>query len=208
VARQRAQAGRALLAAYPQTDLIVCDDGLQHRALQHDLSICVFDERGVGNGWMLPAGPLRERSAAVTWTLFNGAPREVPVTASQGAHSLRRQLADHALRADGSRLPLRELLGKPVHALAGVARPDAFFSMLEQAGLTLARTSALPDHHVFGSDDFPAERSPWLVCTEKDAVKLWKTAPHALAVPLRVDLPTSLLHSLDSQLQKWRARPL
>ena len=53
-------AARALLAAYPECDLILSDDGLQHCQMQRDLEICVFDERGVGNGWLLPAGPLRE----------------------------------------------------------------------------------------------------------------------------------------------------
>src|SRR5436190_417423 len=60
VAPARAQAARALLDAYPATQFIVCDDGLQHYGLQRDIEICVFDERGIGNGWLLPAGPLRE----------------------------------------------------------------------------------------------------------------------------------------------------
>jgi len=60
VARQRIDAARALLAAYPDTDILVCDDGLQHHALARDLEVCVFNSDGVGNGWLLPAGPLRE----------------------------------------------------------------------------------------------------------------------------------------------------
>ena len=60
VARQRTQALRALLAAHPETTVVICDDGLQHYALQRDLEIAAFDDRGTGNGWLLPAGPLRE----------------------------------------------------------------------------------------------------------------------------------------------------
>jgi tetraacyldisaccharide 4'-kinase len=60
VARQRAQAAKALLAAYPGTQVIIADDGLQHYALQRDFEVCVFDDRGVGNGWLMPAGMLRE----------------------------------------------------------------------------------------------------------------------------------------------------
>ncbi|MEH6436718.1 tetraacyldisaccharide 4'-kinase, partial [Massilia sp. DD77] len=60
VGRRRAEAGRALLAAYPDVDVLIADDGLQHYALARDLEIVLFDGRGVGNGWTLPAGPLRE----------------------------------------------------------------------------------------------------------------------------------------------------
>ena len=60
VGKNRFEAGRDLLAHNPQLQVIVCDDGMQHLGLKHDLALCVFDERGVGNGWLLPAGPLRE----------------------------------------------------------------------------------------------------------------------------------------------------
>src|SRR5665647_1977880 len=60
VAVHRFEAARALLAHYPEAQLIICDDGRQHRSLHRDLEICVFDERGIGNGFLLPAGPLRE----------------------------------------------------------------------------------------------------------------------------------------------------
>jgi tetraacyldisaccharide 4'-kinase len=60
VAPRRADAARALLAAHPSTRVIVSDDGLQHYGLERDVEVCVFDERGIGNGWLLPAGPLRE----------------------------------------------------------------------------------------------------------------------------------------------------
>src|SRR5512139_1410138 len=60
VARRRIEAAHALLQAYPQTDVLVSDDGLQHYALARDIEICVFDDRGAGNGLLLPAGPLRE----------------------------------------------------------------------------------------------------------------------------------------------------
>ncbi|RYY51787.1 MAG: tetraacyldisaccharide 4'-kinase, partial [Comamonadaceae bacterium] len=60
VAARRAEAARALLAAYPATRVLLSDDGLQHHAMARDIEICVFDRRGIGNGWLLPAGPLRE----------------------------------------------------------------------------------------------------------------------------------------------------
>ena len=60
VAARRIEAARELLLKHPTTQIIICDDGLQHLRLHRDLDICVFDDRGAGNGWLLPAGPLRE----------------------------------------------------------------------------------------------------------------------------------------------------
>src|SRR3954466_16098283 len=90
VAARRAQAARALLQAHPQTQVIVSDDGLQHYALRRDIEICVFAERGPGNGFRLPAGPLRE-----------GWPRKVDLVLGNGGHRIQRRLAPWAQRADG-----------------------------------------------------------------------------------------------------------
>lgn len=222
VARQRAQAGRALLAAHPDTDVLVCDDGLQHLALARDLEVVVFDARGCGNHWLLPAGPLREpwpRSPAaarepwpgspvdprepgprpaelVLWT-EPPAPDQAPAPAAFGAT---RALAEHALRADGGRPPLADLRGQPLTALAGIARPEAFFAMLRAAGLTLTDTLALPDHYDFDSCSRLLDGRQNLICTEKDAVKLWRHRPDALAVPLRLQVPAAFFAALDERL--------
>lgn len=193
VAPGRAQAGRALLQTYPATQVIVSDDGLQHHALARDLEICVFDARGIGNGWLLPAGPLRE-----PW------PRPVDLVLAHGdppgiaAHRMERTLADEAVRADGTRLPLAQLRG-PVHAVAGIAQPETFFAMLRGAGVPLAATHALPDHDDFsGVPAWPADAT--LVCTEKDAAKLWRTRPDAWAVPLQVAIPDAFWQAFDRLL--------
>lgn len=204
VAARRADAGRALLAAHPDCDILVCDDGLQHLALARDLEIVVFDARGIGNGWLLPAGPLREpwpRAAdLVLWTepATNG--RAQPsANGPSPAFQARRALAHQALRVDGSRLPLVELRGRPLVAVAGIARPEAFFAMLRAAGLTLARTIALPDHHDF--DDWARpDTNQALICTEKDAPKLWRRDASALAVPLKLQVPPEFLAALDQRL--------
>ena len=194
VARRRVEAGRALLRAYPATRVIVSDDGLQHHALARDVEICVFDGRGVGNGWLLPAGPLRE-----PW------PRRVDLVLAHGnppgieGHRMERTLAPFALRADGTRKPLAELRAMPLHAMAGIANPEVFFAMLREAGLTLAATRALPDHHDFAdAADFPQDAT--LVCTEKDAVKLWRVRPDAWAVPLQVAIPAAFWRAFDALL--------
>ncbi len=212
VDRQRATAARALLAKYPATDVIVCDDGLQHLALARDLEVCVFNDQGVGNGFLLPAGPLREPwPRVVDFVLL---PDTVaPPAGPAPAFALRRGLADHAVGADGSMVPLHTLRGQPVHALAAIARPQDFFGMLQARGLTLARTSALPDHHDFagwrdgdGAGSAQDEPQP-LLCTSKDAVKLWSLRPDALAVPLEVGLDPAFFAAIDARLAALLPRP-
>ncbi|MDD2919038.1 tetraacyldisaccharide 4'-kinase [Rhodoferax sp.] len=181
VAARRAQAGRALLDQHPHIQLIVCDDGLQHLHLQRDLEIGVFDDRGVGNGFLLPAGPLREPwPRALDMMLHTG---QQPAFA--GGYRASRSLANHALRADGSRVALADLVtGKPLLAVAAIARPEAFFAMLRAQGLPLAKTIAMPDHADFSRWAGNADGACTVLCTEKDAVKLWGREPDALAVPL------------------------
>ncbi len=195
VGASRLEAARALRQAHPEVQLLVCDDGLQHLALQRDLEICVMDERGTGNGWLLPAGPLREPwPRAVDLLLFtDGQPRP-------GAHSARRALAAQVVNGQGQTRPLRDFLGAPVEAVAGLARPEAFFSMLRAQGLSLAQTHALPDHHGF-ADWQPSGSGRPLLCTEKDAVKLWRHAPQAWAVPLALELDPDFWRAIQAWLQ-------
>lgn len=197
VARQRAAAGLALLAAHPATDILVCDDGLQHLALARDIEICVFNDDGAGNGWLLPAGPLRE-----PW------PRDVDLVLHAGPapggpapqFALVRRLATQAVNATGRRVPLEQLRGEPLHALAAIARPQDFFGMLRAAGLSPASEEALPDHYDFSSWKRPSDKYLHLICTEKDAVKLWPAHPDALAVPLAVHIPPAFFDALDTRL--------
>jgi tetraacyldisaccharide 4'-kinase len=183
VARQRAAAGRALLARHPAVDLIVCDDGLQHLALGRDLSIAVFDERGIGNGWLLPAGLLRE-----PWPPSTGSPhrhgllllqrrKEAPeielATVGIPTFGAERRLADEMYNLAGERAALTTLRDQPLTALAGIARPSAFFGMLRERGLTLALEAPLHDHADATSyRDLLSRLNGLVICTEKDAVKL------------------------------------
>ncbi len=205
VACRRIEAARALLARRAQTQVIICDDGLQHLALQRDLDICVFDDRGVGNGLLLPAGPLRE-----TW------PRPVDLILHSGTQpafagfTAPRALAPYAVRADQSQVALEQLTQRgasPLLAVAAIAKPEDFFAMLRAQGLVLDQTIALPDH-----DDFAgwvaADHKHWTVlCTEKDAVKLWHRQPDALAVPLIVTPEAGFLAELDARLAPLLAAP-
>ena len=199
VARRRAEAGQALLQAYPDVNVLICDDGLQHLALARDIEVCVFDARGIGNGWLLPAGPLRE-----SW------PREVDLMLQTstdtnpwpaGAYGARRSLAPNAVRADGTLVPLASLQGEPVTALAGIAQPQAYFDMLCAAGLNIQHTFALPDHDDFENLPTLPDAQTTLLCTEKDSAKLWRHHPNALATPLMLRVPDAFLENLEAKLR-------
>lgn len=202
VARRRIEAARALLAAHPEVNILVSDDGLQHLALARDIEICVFGDRGLGNGLLLPAGPLRE-----PW------PRYVDLVLHTGqqpaftGHAARRALASTAVDASGRSIAL-DGLRAPLVAVAGTAQPQAFFDMLGARGLSLARADALPDHaglsdyadwHAALRQEFSDGRVT-VLCTEKDALKLWAVCPEALAVPLVFELPQAFLDEFDRLL--------
>ena len=176
VARRRIDAARDLCAAHAEVDVLVADDGLQHLALARDVQVIVFDERGVGNGWQLPAGPLRQpvpRHVPVnSHVLYNAARASTPWPGALA----QRQLAGAALLQDWWRgtppslQPLLALRGRRVLAAAGMAAPERFFAMLRDAGLQ-PTALPLPDHHTFEQLPWPADTKDVLI-TEKDAVKL------------------------------------
>lgn len=195
VARLRAQAAQALLSQHPATQVIVCDDGLQHLALQRDIELCVFDDRGVGNGFLQPAGPLREPwPRPVDLVLHTG---EHPAFAGYRAH---RQLAAVAHNGHGETCPIDVLRQQAWHALAGIAHPERFFSMLQDLGLDVPQTTALPDHHDFRLGLPPTQAGLGLLCTEKDAHKLWAIRPDAWALPLQFEPEPAFWADLQPRL--------
>jgi tetraacyldisaccharide 4'-kinase len=175
VGRDRVAAARALLAAHPDLALIISDDGLQHWRLPRQLSVLVFDERGLGNGRLLPAGPLRQRrrlSDEPQLVLYNAECASTPLP----GHGSRRQLAGAiALQEWWAGKPadpqaLQRLRGRPIAAAAGMAQPERFFAMLRDRGLEIVPIP-LPDHHDYASLPWPPGTAEVLI-TEKDAVKL------------------------------------
>lgn len=176
VGRDRVAAARLLLAQHPRVDVIVSDDGLQHLALARCAQVLVFDARGVGNGWLLPAGPLRERLPqqipARTLVLYNALTPSTPLPGTLARSSLGGLVAlDAWWRGEPATAgALQALRGTPVVAAAGVANPDRFFAMLRQADLAI-QPLPLPDHHAYTTLPWPADTQD-VVLTEKDAVKL------------------------------------
>ncbi len=218
VGRDRLQTARALLRAHPDTSVIVCDDGLQHLALARDLQLLVFDERGTGNGWLLPAGPLREPLPAPgktpngvrTLVVYN-APR--PTTRLPGSCVAARlrgavELAAWWRGEPAERMALESLRGRRLLAAAGMARPQRFFAMLREAGLDIDELP-LPDHFAFTTLPWPSGTTD-LLLTEKDAVKLDPGrlgSCRAWVVPLDLELDQTLVDQIRQALPASVAQP-
>ncbi len=214
VAERRADAARALLAAHPDLQLIVCDDGLQHHGLARDLSLCVFDRRGLGNGLLLPAGPLRQDrehppgpgSRANSLVLYTDGERSTPLPGFVAERRLQRAWPLAAWwRGDASAArPLAELrtfADQDWIACAGLARPEGFFDGLRAAGLRI-RPLPQPDHAHFESLPWPAGSA--VLVTEKDAVKLDPARPGCEQVwvaPLDLQPETAFAQALRAELQ-------
>lgn len=176
VGRDRVAASRHLLRRHPTVDVLVSDDGLQHLRLGRDAQVLVFDERGVGNGWLLPAGPLREplprgvppRSLVV----YNATTASTPLRGTLARRSLGGAVAlgDWWQGRPATHVALDALRGRPLLAAAGVARPERFFTMLRERGLAITALP-LPDHDAYVTLPWPADAADVIV-TEKDAIKL------------------------------------
>jgi tetraacyldisaccharide 4'-kinase len=204
VASKRVEAARALLANYPQTDVLISDDGLQHYSLRRDIEICLFDDRGLGNGFLLPAGLLREHwPRAVDLVLHTGSNPAFAGFTSQ------KSLAKEAIRSNASRIPMESLAQSRsvrIVAIAAIGQPEVFFNMLRSCGIELSMTQALPDHYDFSNWKQPPDTL--LLCTEKDAVKLWDRFPDALAVPLEFNPEPLFLTALDRLLEDYQPTPV
>jgi tetraacyldisaccharide 4'-kinase len=212
VGRNRVDAARALLAAHPAVTVIISDDGLQHYALRRDIEIVLFDARGAGNGWLLPAGPLREpKSRRRDFTVVNAAhiPPDLPPAAvrMQLAGEMAERLADRS-----QRIPLRSLAGRAggdqpprIAAAAGIGNPARFFSMLRQADLVFDEMP-LPDHYRFGNDFFSNVSADIILITEKDAVKCsridtLRNDPRIWIVPVTAHIDGALAEKIVEKLR-------
>lgn len=186
----RAAAARELLAAQPACDVVISDDGLQHYALARDVEICMVDAgRGFGNGWLLPAGPLREppsRLATVDAVVLNsngaGAAPPGPEIRQWNTACFTMRLEGREFRNllnPGHRVGAEHFRGRRVHAVAGIGNPQRFFRHLQGMGLDFIPHS-FPDHYPFTASDIAFAPSEAVVMTEKDAVKCQRFAaePH------------------------------
>ncbi len=171
---------RALQTRYPEIDLIISDDGLQHLALARDVEIIVQDARGTGNGRLLPAGPLREpasRLARVDYVITNLNAGQTMKPLAVARRQIRMQLAPDTVRhlVSGETLEWAAWHEHYKHAsfsaVAGIGQPERFFSMLRACGLKLQQTVAFPDHDPYHRSPFEALDTDLILVTPKDAVK-------------------------------------
>jgi len=184
VGKDRAAAARAALQAHPQCDVVLCDDGLQHYRLQRDVEIAVIDgERGMGNGWPLPAGPLREpvsRLQTVDAVVVNNGAAAAGQYAMCLEGTVFYNLLDPALTATAD-----DFQNPANHAVAGIGHPQRYFQHLQALGIPFT-PHAFPDHHPYSATDLAFTDCDAVLLTEKDAVKCTAFADARYWV-LRVD---------------------
>lgn len=184
------QRGLQVLQASGECDVVISDDGLQHYRLWRDLELAVIDAtRGLGNGWCLPAGPLREppdRLQEVDFVIINGRPGDgsiadgklgLDTSLSNGPEISHSELVPQYWInvSTGERRALQDLSlpegpAGSVHALAGIGNPQRFFATLDALGLK-PQCHAYPDHHNYSAVELAFARDKVLLMTEKDAVK-------------------------------------
>jgi tetraacyldisaccharide 4'-kinase len=199
IGADRVAAARALCAAHPSCNVILCDDGLQHYRLQRDFEIAVEDERGVGNGLLLPAGPLREPAdRGVDAKVVNGGESGPGVFGMQLAATGLYRVGDGQVQLTWS-----ELSGKRLHAVAGIGNPGRFFATLSRMGLVFS-AHPFPDHHAFRAADLQFADSDLVLMTEKDAVKCRRFGRHDLvAVRVEAEIDPALVELI---LERIRGR--
>lgn len=199
VGPSRVEAARKLLAEF-DCDVLISDDGLQHYKLNRDIEIAVVDgERRFGNGYCLPAGPLREpidRLDSVDFIVVNGE------KAAEREYAMRLVGEEAVNLLTGERKRLQDFTRASCHALAGIGHPARFFNMLESKGLH-CRNHPLPDHHDFKPEDIVFGDGQPVFMTEKDAVKCLSFAqPNHWSVPVNAVLDEGFERGILDLLKK------
>jgi tetraacyldisaccharide 4'-kinase len=200
VGRKRTEAIRLLQETYPNVDIVICDDGLQHYQLERDIEIAVVDGNSrFGNGFCLPVGPLREsvkRLKEVDFIVVNGQAMidEWPMTST-----LVKQV--NPVSTLKPSCILDDFIGKTVHAVAGIGNPARFFQMLQEQGIHIIE-HAFSDHYQFKQSDLQFKDTLPILMTEKDAVKCRQfELENAWAVLLDLSLPTEFMEKLLRRIQ-------
>ncbi len=213
IGADRPAAGRFLLERHPECNVLVSDDGLQHYALARDVEIVVVDEAVLGNRWMLPAGPLREglgRLAQADLLVAHGAV-SATVRAAAGRVpwvGMSLEGSEFVALADSQRRARAADFGeRPVHAVAGIGRPERFFGQLESMGLNVVR-HPFPDHHAFTAADLAFAPGEPKILTAKDGVKCVSFAtPDLWIFPVRARIGGNAESIIVEKLRRGSPTP-
>ncbi|MCF6300302.1 MAG: tetraacyldisaccharide 4'-kinase, partial [Proteobacteria bacterium] len=166
VGKNRYKAAKMLHKDY-HVNCLVSDDGMQHYALHRDMEIVMLDAQWqLGNEMMMPAGPLREpkqRLETVDLIIYKG-------HTDQGHHYTSNIGSIYKLNKPSIKKKVEDFRSQKLYAMAGIANPNSFFSMLSAHGLAVIK-KYLSDHHEFTDSDFEYEHDYPILITEKDAVK-------------------------------------
>ena len=202
VGPDRVRVAAMLRAANEDVNVLISDDGLQHYALRRDVEIAVVDSRGFGNGFLLPAGPLREPRSRLKSV-------DAVISHDSALKGYPMKLAGeevHRMTDARERQPLKAFAGQKVHAVAGIGDPNRFFLHLGRAGIKVL-PHPFPDHHAFTPKDLEFGDELPVLLTEKDAVKLRSAArSNWWVLPVNAQLDPAFGPWLLSRLARERTR--
>lgn len=209
VGADRVEVGQALLESYPECNVIISDDGLQHYRLQRDVEVVVFDgAKGFGNQALLPAGPLREpksRLKTVDILVSNGRVEcDVRLEGKKSVEMRLEATAFYNLLDDQLSVRATEFAGKRIMAIAGIGNPERFFQQLRFLGLDF-KSRAYNDHYFYQARDFENANADVVIMTEKDAVKCKPfAASNFWVLPVNAVIDNDLLIMILNNLNKLR----
>jgi tetraacyldisaccharide 4'-kinase len=216
VGRDRVAAARLLLSTHRECNVLLCDDGLQHRRLARDVELCLVGEQGFGNGWLLPSGPLRDppsRMRRIDAAVLHGV--TPPVRIESSFFRMQTRAGDAVSMADPSRSQSLDEMAREqkerklrLLAICAIGNPGRYFSMLRGHGLSFS-ARALPDHQAIDGRRLRAGRWDRILVTEKDAVKcardeLLARDSRIWVVPLLAHVDAGLFEYLDARLKETK----
>jgi tetraacyldisaccharide 4'-kinase len=196
VGANRVKAATQILQQFPDINVILSDDGLQHYALERDIEIAVCRFMALGNGLMLPAGPLREPRSRLD---------QVDITINRDSNQVVESLGEVWNLVDPeTKRNISDFHGEQVHALAGIGFPEIFFASLAQMGIDVIEHE-YPDHFEFSARELNLKPDLPILVTHKDAVKLKGIArDNVWVVPLQIELGDALKEQILGLLESHR----
>ena len=201
-----------LLQTFPDLDLVISDDGLQHHRLKRQIEWVVFDARGQGNGRLLPAGPLREPlnrlntvdAVIASNTSLAALSNSLNLPKAGNWHEVQVGLRGFRHLRTGEFISRKQALerwaGQSVAAFTGIANPEKMFTALRNAGMSITKQLGLPDHFQYPDDFCMQFNQAVLITSGKDAVKLDTSNTKVWVVEIRVDLPATLTQALEDNI--------